>query len=154
MSQVISYNILFLGLFVALLWAIPPIAHKFLLKTIDVNLIMIIGGFSYFACLLVYTMYHYNDVKINFPKLSWTEIFLISVTSIIMAFLANLIYLYMLKKHESYIVCAITYSSPIFVLMFALLFFKQKINFYGYIGVILTVVGLIILSFNDKHKIR
>ena len=42
------------------------------------------------------------------------------------AFLANLLYLMVLKKNQSYIVSALIYSSPVFMFLIAWLFLKEK----------------------------
>ena len=70
----------------------------------------------------------------------------IGALSIITVFVANLIYVYILKKHEGYVISALVYSSPAFSLLLTYLFLRQKITIYGMIGVLLVVLGVVFLA--------
>jgi drug/metabolite transporter (DMT)-like permease len=58
-----------------------------------------------------------------------------------------------LKKHDSYIISALIYSSPIFTLLLACLFLNEQITYYGLLGVLFIVVGVGFISTND-YKIE
>ena len=140
-----------IALFVSFLWGVQIICHKILLKKTNFKVIMVVGSIFYFICVALFTASYWNTLKKDIVKLDAKSILLIGFASICSAFIANLIYLYILKDHSSYVVSALIYSSPIFTLILAYLMLKEKVTFIGAIGVVLIVVGVICLSLNEKN---
>jgi drug/metabolite transporter (DMT)-like permease len=138
------------ALFVAFLWGVAPVIHKRVLYTTPVPVVMVIGGAFYMSCLLLFAIYNRKEVVVGIQQLPWSYIFLIGLTSICTAFVANILYFYVLKKYDSYIISALIYSSPIFTLLLAFLFLKENITINGFIGVMLIVVGISYLAFNKQ----
>lgn len=138
------------ALFVAFLWGLSPIIHKHILINVDPKVIMVVSAIFYTASVAIFSAYYWKFLSKEAQKLDLKTIILIAFTSIITAFLANLIYFYILKEHDSYIVSALIYSSPIFTLVLAYYLLKEKITFYGCIGVLFIVVGVVLISMNEK----
>lgn len=139
-----------IALFVAFLWGLSPIIHKHILTNIDPKVIMVLSAFFYTASVALFAAYYWDFIKKETKKLNMNTIILIAFTSIITAFLANLIYFNILKEHDSYIVSALIYSSPIFTLVLAYYLLKEKIRLYGCIGVLFIVVGVALIAMNEK----
>jgi len=78
---------------------------------------------------------------------------IIFITSAITGFFANLIYYYVISKHESYIVEALISCSPLFTLVLAYLFLKEEINWVGIAGVLLITLGVICVSLNERAQL-
>jgi drug/metabolite transporter (DMT)-like permease len=143
--------VILIALFVAFLWAFQIIIHKTLLKNINFKVIMIVGSIFYFLCMCIFTLYYWNIVKHTIYTLDVKSIILIGFASICTAFLANLLYLYILKDTKSYIVSALIYCSPIFTLLLAYFYLKEQITITGLIGVLFIIIGVIFISLNDKE---
>ena len=85
-------------------------------------------------------------IKSAKAKLTLKIFCIVAFSSIFTAFVANYLNVQLLRKHDSYIVTAITFSSPLFTLLLASLFLGEKVNIYGIIGVILIVVGIMMVA--------
>ena len=67
-----------------------------------------------------------------------------------MSFIPNILYFYLLKEHDSYVVSALVNSAPVFTVLISYFLLKEKLTKYGIIGIILIVGGIVCLSFNQK----
>jgi uncharacterized membrane protein len=142
-------NLILFGLVVALLWAIAPLIHKYLLTHTNYKVIMLLSAVTYVIVMCIYSIVNYNDIFFQLKQINTKNIILIIFVSLITLVIANIIYLSILQNNNSYVVCALTYSSPIFTLIFAYLFFKEKVTLLGLFGVIFVVIGIICLAFNN-----
>jgi drug/metabolite transporter (DMT)-like permease len=60
-----------------------------------------------------------------------------------------------LREHESYIISALVYSSPVFTFLIALFLNSEKITGFGVLGISLIVLGVISIMFNDcQYKLE
>jgi drug/metabolite transporter (DMT)-like permease len=82
-------------------------------------------------------------------RLTTKDILLLLFEGVFILFVANVIYYYVLKDNESSIVIALESSTPFFTLIFAYLLLNEKINFNGIIGIILIILGVICISYNN-----
>lgn len=144
----ISY--ILVALFLSFLGGTTPLIHKLVLQKLNKITIMVIGGFIYYALLLVLLFVNYDIIKKDVPKITYKDIGLIAFVSGIVGFVGNLLYLYVLKKHSSSIISALVYSSPIFTLLLAYALNTEKIAPLGIIGILLVVKGIICIAFNDS----
>lgn len=135
-----------LSLAVSFLWAIPPIIQKSLMKTMDQKALLFYTWVFYSVCVIIYAFIHWESISQQ--KLSTTTLFWIAVTASISGLIGNIIYLYVLKRYDSHIVTALTYSSPLFTLVMAYLILHEKITLMGALGVMLIASGVICLAFN------
>ena len=138
--------VVLIALFVAFLWGIQPLVQKNLLKNINFKIIMIVGGMFYAGALLLFSVYNWKSVKKDMYALSTKSVAMIGITSIACAFIANLLYLYILKDHKSYVISALIYSSPLFTLLLAHAITGENINVTSICGVLLIVAGVFVLS--------
>lgn len=136
-----------LALFVGFLWGLAPIVHKILLKNIDFKLFMVLSSCCFFACTCIFAIYFWKDLVVSAKKqltifnLSW-----IILASVFVGFIANLVYLFVLKDYKSYIVSALIYCSPFFTLALSYLFLKENITYVGASGCILITLGVILIA--------
>ncbi len=61
-------------------------------------------------------------------------------------------YYYILKNHESSIISALIYSSPVFTLIIAYIFLKERLDIYGISGIFFMILGVILVSNNNKFS--
>ena len=149
----ITMHVVLFALIVAFLWGAQTVVHKYLLKTIDPKIVMIIGGLTTFVCLTCFALYHRKDIKRNAHALTPRILAYIIITSILTVFVANLIYFYILSKNDSYIVSALIYASPVFTFFLAICFLKEKITYTGALGVFFIVLGVICMVLHEQKEL-
>ena len=154
MKDSVAPTIIFVSLFVAFLWGATPTIHKHVLNKLQPSTVMAVGGLFYFSCLVLFSFYYWKDISSDLRKnASMMSIFWIASVSIIAGFIANLIYLFVLRKNNSYVISALIYSAPIFTLILSYFLLKEKVSFLGLVGVLLIVGGIVCLAFNERgHK--
>ena len=135
-----------LALLVSFFWGLHPLVQRSLVLSLDSEVVIVLGGLFYFAAVLVFAGINWKKLMHNSKKITPTQLSTIGALSIITVFVANLIYVYILKKHEGYVISALVYSSPAFSLLLTYLFLRQKITIYGVIGVLLVVLGVVFLA--------
>ena len=146
-------NVITASLMVSFLWGLNPVINKHILDTLNPKLLICIEGIIFFFCLIFYGYCNWFEIKKDLPKVNLKYFLLILISAVVTGFLANVIYLTVLHNHESYVISALVFSAPFFTLILAMIFLKEKINIYGFVGVLLIVFGVICLAFNEKnHK--
>ena len=143
-------DVIMISLFVALLWGITPIIHKHVLKNTDPKVVVITGGVIYFVCVMIFGLYFYEDIKDGISKMTWTTFAWIASASIFTAFLANILYIFTMKKYKSHVVTALTYSSPFFTLILAYFILKEKVTWKSFLGVVFIVCGVLLIAYNQN----
>jgi hypothetical protein len=141
---------IFVALFVSLLWGIQPVLHKLLLSKYKPITILIISSFLYFYLIAMVAFARNADVKNDLDNMTRRDILIILSIGLFSGFIGNMLYLYVLKDHNTSIISALIYSSPVFTLIISYLFLKEKLNIYGLLGVITIIIGVILVSLNDK----
>jgi drug/metabolite transporter (DMT)-like permease len=138
-----------LTLFSALLWGISPLIVKHLLEKINHYTIMILFSGVYFLCLLIALPYFDNDFVNDCLRLKKIDILLILIQSVVVLFLGNIIYFYVLKDNNTSVITALESCSPFFTFIFAYILLNEKLNLIGVLGLTLIVLGVGCISFND-----
>lgn len=144
-------EVLVISLIISFIWGIEPVIHKHLLESVNKKVMFVVGGFAFTACLVIFYIFNMNEVNTDFKKMTFNEIFWTSITMIFVAFVANLLYFYILKKNDSHIVSALIYSSPFFTLVFAYFFLHERITLLGLMGVVFIILGVVCIAFNEKQ---
>lgn len=143
-------NLLFYSMFVALLWGVSPIAHKTMIGKMDTKMVFVLNSAFYTLCIIGYTVYYWNHFKEQAPKIESKNLYYLGAISIAMSFLPNILYFYLLKHHDSYVVSALVNSAPIFTVLVSYFILNEKISKYGLMGIMLIIGGIICLSLNEK----
>jgi len=143
-------ELVFLSLLTALFWAISPIALKQIMYNVDTKIVFIINSFFYTCCIIIYTIYYWYHIKEHFIKLKNSDIYKIALISVILSFIPNLIYFYLLKNYNASIVSTLVNSAPFFTVILSVYIMKNKINLIELLGIILIVLGIILLSITNK----
>ena len=138
-----------IALFVSFLWGVVPVIHKFLLHEVHFSVVLVISSVAYITCAMGFAAYNWKELRPRLHYVSATNIAIIVATSAITGFLANLLYLYILKDNESYIVSALIYSSPVFTLLLAYVVLHERMNVLGVVGVLLIVAGVAAIAYNE-----
>jgi len=135
---------------VAIIWAYMAIIEKKLLKHVSyITLFILFGLFIGFISLLLLIYYNKSikeDIIFMYNKISYIILMLYGLIYII----ASLIYLKLMKNHYSYLVVALTYTTPLFVTLFSYFELKENIDIKSVLGILLIVSGCITISLNKK----
>lgn len=141
--------VLLYALFVSFLWGLQPVLHKHVLNNVDPVAVLVVGGALYSACLLAVAIMHLPLLRHEIKKITPGIFLWLCVTSILCGLVANMIYLYVLKKHRSsYVASALMYTSPAFALLIAYIFLKESVTKMSLLGVALIVTGIVVVTQN------
>lgn len=134
------------SLFVAFLLGLIPVVHKYVLMTVDPNVVMVVGGTAYFLVLMAFAAYHWRAMYPQITAMDAKHWLFITLAAVAMNFVARLLYLYILKDNDSYIVSALIYSSPLFTLIIAIMFLHERITLLKAAGVLCICIGIMLLA--------
>ena len=135
-----------IAIFIAFLWGISPLVQKKLLTNISYKTLMVVSGVFYIIFLAMFTIYNWKDIKNNHKALTTKNIAIIGVVVFFSIFLANILYLLVLKNNAASIMSALVFSAPFFTLICGWLFFKEKIDFWALCGIVLIVIGVVLIA--------
>ena len=130
------------SLFVAFLWGAQPVVQKALLTQMSFKTVMAVGSVAYTACMAGFIAFYWKDIQRDRPKLTVRNVAAIFATTICCAFVANLVYLLALKRHKSAVVSALIYSAPVFTVVLAAVFLRERLNWVEGAGVALLTAGV------------
>jgi drug/metabolite transporter (DMT)-like permease len=149
MLQIPKY--IYVALFIAFLWGIHPILNKILLGKFNFSTVFVLNNLVYCLAVLIFVYINYTEISKDVKKLNGHDVLILCTVALIAGFLANLLYYYVLKSHESSLVSALVCSSPIFTLIIAHFFMKEELNGFGILGILFIVLGVVCISFNDGN---
>lgn len=138
---------------VALLWGISPIIHRMLLKRVSESFILLISAITYFIAVGVYVYFwKRKEVTSDFSKGGHLYIPLLSLTTLLGLFIANVIYLYAVKNAQNINkVVTITSLYPVITLIIASLWLKESLSLLGVFGFILIICGISVLLYSSNE---
>ena len=144
---------LILILFGAFLWGIAPIAHKLLLFRLKQYTIMIFTSVVYVSLLFLTIPFFYKDIKHDLEIIKPYDILLILFESVVVLYIGNFIYYYVLTHVDANIVSALDATAPFFTLIVAYAFLHEKINLYGVIGLVMIIIGVVLITLSDGDTV-
>jgi drug/metabolite transporter (DMT)-like permease len=144
---------IFLALFVSFLWGLQTVIHKQLLQKLDFITILFISTFVNFSLVVIVALVQKQKILSDLKIITFSDISIIAAVSAFTVFLSNIIYLYVLKSHESSIISALIYSSPVFTLLISYFFLRERLDVYGFLGVCSIILGVILIAQNNPTKI-
>lgn len=142
-----------IALFVSFLWGVSPIIHKKLLGKYTMMILLLGTALVNLLCVTSYSLYNHKLILSDLSKMNTQDALIIAGSAMTTVFLANVLYYNVLNKHDSYVITALIYSSPFFTLFLAYFYLKEKVNYYGGIGVVFIIIGTFLIAIND-YKIE
>ena len=142
-----------LSLSVALLWSISVIIQKYTLQYLPFLAVFIFHSIIYSICTMILFLYNKSYILYHLKNNIYnTKLILFSILGVILGlFIPNLINIYLLKNNKSFIIVALTYTTPLFSLLLAYLLLKEEISLKEIIGVLFIVLGVIIIA-TSRHN--
>jgi uncharacterized membrane protein len=141
-------NYILLALISGFMWGMAPVIHKVLLVKYQPITIMLLNSFTYAISMMLIVFFNYKMFMKDMNKIKYEDILIIILSSIGILVIGNLIYYYVLREHDSSLVSALIYSSPVFTLILAYIFLKERLSMYGYLGIFSILLGIIFISKN------
>jgi drug/metabolite transporter (DMT)-like permease len=142
---------LFIALIGAFLWGVSPIIGKRLLQNNSRYTIMFLISFIYFMCLLISLPFFQHEFLKDLEKMAVDDVFLLLFQGLFVVFISNVTFYYVLKHNDAAIVNAIESICPLITLLLGYWLLNEKIGHMGTIGIILIVLGVFCISYNDKN---
>lgn len=143
--------IILIAFFIAILWGFQPIVHRYALVRVSGPFILLISAVTYFIAVMAYIYFwKWPDVSKDLVH-SRKFIPILSMTTLIGLFFANLVYLYSIK-HASNVNIVVTISAlyPVVTLILASIFLKETLHPLGLIGFFMILAGIAILLYTSK----
>jgi uncharacterized membrane protein len=137
-----------LALISGFMWGMAPVIHKVQLVKYQPITIMLLNSFTYAISMMLIVFFNYKMFMKDVNKIKYEDILIIILSSIGILVIGNLIYYYVLREHDSSLVSALIYSSPVFTLILAYIFLKERLSMYGYLGIFSILLGIIFISKN------
>ena len=135
------------ALFIALLWAIGPVLQKYAMgRGIHPYAVLVLGSLAYFVCMIAFAACNWTDVRAGLEALDVRSASAIVLASVLTAFLANLLFLTVLRGHDASVVTVLTYSSPLFTCLIAWVFLREAMTALRLAGVAAIVAGLVMVT--------
>jgi len=133
------------SLVVALLSALEIVIKKHLVKDLSHNMMVVIGAILYFTFSLIYMGFNRDKIQEEFKTVG-LHIILFMIAATFFGFLANILYLNMMRSGQISLVTALTSTVPFFVTALAVLILNESIGPRHIAGIGAIVAGTFLLS--------
>lgn len=138
-----------LSLLVAFLWATSTIIQKHALKDLNPATVMIVSSCFYMACLAMYGLWKKDIVYSDLKNVRASTIATVCFSAIVGGFLAQFLFIYLLQSQNSAVVTALTFTSPVFVLLMSIFLLHERSHLLSVIGIITVFVGVSLVAYGD-----
>lgn len=141
-------NLAVLGasLLVAVCWSISPVVYKHVLGSANQASVIFVSAVFYFMLALLYFFVARADIMKDVSKLMRKDVLGWLFLANVAVFAGQIIYLYTLGSHKSYVVTALAFTSPLFTLLLAWLFLREEVSLRAVVGIVAIVVGVVLLA--------
>ena len=135
------------SLIVSILWSISPIVRKYVLRTLPVEMAMLLFSSMHYVCILIFTLgFRRSTIRAATPHVTYEILGLALATVLVAGLLPNYMYNVILKSNDAYHVNALVSITPVFITLFAVLFLGESITFRSGAGVLLITIGVVLLT--------
>ena len=137
------------ALIVSALWATAALMQKHVMSHVkSVPSIIIIIGLITGAISAMFALAHATVFKTHlFDKSVPNHVWGILILSVFIGFFfAYYIYFSLIKNNPAYVVVALTFTAPLFVLLFSIAVLNQRISLHGAAGCLFIVLGTILVA--------
>lgn len=132
----------------SILWGVTAILHKKMLNFMSPHTLIFLIGILFGAMSIIFAFFFKKNITADLfdkkmPTVVWGWLIL---TVFLGSICAYFIYFSIMQKNSTHLVVALTYTSPLFVMLFSLLILNESISVISCIGCVLIVVGVICMS--------
>jgi drug/metabolite transporter (DMT)-like permease len=93
-----------------------------------------------------------DTIKKDFRNLNMRLLVEIAVSVTVGVFVANIIFYQLLAQHDSYLVTALTYTSPMFTVVLAWMFLNEQISWVNVLGIVVLIVGILLVCYKGGKE--
>lgn len=137
---------------ISILFGIAPIIHRHVTQHVSKGFIMLVSGVVYFISIIAYIFLFEQKAVVVDIKENKRYILLLAVTTFLSLFMANILYLYVMKHAKNVnIVVIIMAMYPAITLLLAIVFLKEKLTLLGCLGFFIILTGLAVLLYSHKE---
>ena len=141
---------IFAALFIAVLWAVPSSSLKYLISQTSLETVVVVDAIAYLSIATLFWMWNHKKVATNI-KLWTPKLYALAFVVMSAAFAGNVLFLYLIRKHESYVVLALTATYPVFALLIGYFLWHERVSVYSVIGVMLIIAGICMLYLHGSN---
>ena len=145
------YIFILYALFIAFLFGVSHTVYKNVLGHLNTKAVILVSGISYFIAVLIFSLYSYNEIKKEIHKITPLYVMCIFLTTSICGFFSHMLYLNLLKEHNSSIVAALLSSAPLFTMVLGYIFLNEIITIYGLIGILFVISGVSFIAYDATY---
>ena len=132
----------------SILWGVTAILHKKMLNHMSPCTLIFLIGILFGIMSIIFACFFKKNIIADLfhkkmPTIVWGWLIM---TVFLGSICAYFIYFSIMQKNNAHIVVALTYTSPLFVMLFSLLILNESISVISAFGCILIVVGAICVS--------
>jgi drug/metabolite transporter (DMT)-like permease len=139
---------------IAFAWGIPPIVHRFLTKTchIPMHVILLFSALTYIIAVCVMILYYHRSVIFHEVHHHRRWIPLMVCTSFLSMFIANVLYLHVVKHASNInIVTIITAMYPVVTVILSAVLLGEHLTPMGIVGFFLVLIGMSMMIYKSKN---
>lgn len=134
-------------MFVSMLWAASPIIKKPILNTLPTETVMVLVSFAYAVTVFTVVLIFRKQVVISsLSKLNPQIGLNIVILVILCGLFPNYVYNLLLKSNDAHITTSLVSVTPLFVLLFSVVFLKEKVTLLSACGVLMIFAGVVLLN--------
>lgn len=119
---------------------------KALINDLGFDMTFVLGMPVYVLAVVMFAALRWRHIAPSISRIRPHHLTLAVTASLLCAFMANLLYVYLLRGNDSYWVSAITCISPLITLVVAMCVLDERVNVASAVGVVLITVGVAMLS--------
>jgi drug/metabolite transporter (DMT)-like permease len=136
----------------ACLWGIQPVIYKYAMTSVSWQTVFALNGILYIIPAIGFILYNRKSIKESLHKVNKKLVALILLSAVCGSLIPNILFLKVMQNHKSFLVTALTFTSPVFTLFFSFLFLKEQVFLMDIIGVLAIVLGVVTLAVTNKNE--
>ena len=140
-----------LALVAAVFWSISAVFGKLVMQEMKPVSVLVIVGILYAIILAGIGAIWWKDISYDVHKIMQSPKLFGCIMGLILAgfLIPYYIYYTLMKNHPSYLVVALTYTVPVFTIIWAYFVLRENMNIWAGLGVVMIVAGALIAVANE-----
>lgn len=138
------------AILLSFMWGLSAVLHKIMVTNIPIEAVLVFSTLIYATLTLGYYLYHRKKINASIPNLTPKLVLILLFTVIACSFGPYIIYLTLVRKNDSYLVTALTNTSPIFAMLLAYFILKERVTAWACAGIFMVFIGIILLAVHSR----
>jgi len=134
-----------LAVVVAALWGVAPALYKRVLARISPKSLVVFYSLIVAVFCGAWAWTFRSDVAADFRRMRASDWALVAVSAGAAGFLANVLYIYLIKAYDTHWVVGLAYTAPLFAAALAWFWIGERVTPLAGLGLALIAVGALLL---------